>query len=113
MANKITQLRFPTIELSYIEGQEWSDNLIADLGSVTQLGIYALPGTKFRISQLESALDAEFMINGSGLFSMNTKERPINSIRLSKSSYDNAINNNHFIVLDLIYNEIEGVETNV
>ena len=48
MASKIKQIRYPGQELEFNEG--WSENIIANLGSVTQLGIYALPGTRFKIN---------------------------------------------------------------
>ena len=46
MASKIKQIRYSgQEELKFNEG--WSENIIANLGSFTQLGIYALPGTSF------------------------------------------------------------------
>ena len=43
------------------------------------------------------------MINGHGVFSIDLEERPITSISLHKESYNNVKNNNHFIIIDLLY----------
>lgn len=103
MASKIKQIRYyPGQKLKFNEG--WSENIIANLGSVTQLGIYALPGTRFKINQANSGSAEELIINGSGIFSINLEDRPITSISLAKASFDN-INQlgQHFIIIDLIY----------
>ena len=103
MASKIKQIRYPGQELEFNEG--WSENIIANLGSVTQLGIYALPGTRFKINQANSDSVEELIINGSGIFSINLEDRPITSISLAKASFDNIIplGKKHFIIIDLIY----------
>ena len=101
MASKIKQIRYPGQELKFNDG--WSDNIIANLGSVTQLGIYALPGTRFKINQANSGSEEELIINGSGIFSINLEDRPITSISLAKESFDNIQPGQHFIIIDLIY----------
>lgn len=101
MASKIKQIRYPGQELKFNNG--WSENIIANLGSVTQLGIYALPGTRFKINQANSGSAEELIINGSGIFSINLEDRPINSISLAKESFDNIQTSQHFIIIDLIY----------
>lgn len=108
MSSKIKQLRFPDIELEEKDFvDEWSENLIKDLGIVTSLGIYALPGSTFKINQTELIQNEEtLVINGLGTFSINTEEHPIKSIQLSKESYNLISSNNNFIILDLIYEEV-------
>ena len=101
MASKIKQIRYPEQELKFNEG--WSENIIANLGSVTQLGIYALPGTRFKINQVNSGSAEELIINGSGIFSINLKDRPIISMSLAEESYNNIKSGQHFIIIDLIY----------
>mgnify|MGYP003300334051 CR=1 FL=1 len=103
MAKKIAQLRFPGSSISFKDGASWSDNLVEDLGTIMQVGIYALPGTKFKISQNEGA-EVALIINGLGVFNMDVTDYPINSIKLSKSSYE-LISNNQFIIIDLVYEE--------
>lgn len=102
MAKKIAQLRFPGSSIDF-KNTDWSENLVENLGTIMQVGIYALPGTKFKISQNEGA-EAALIINGLGIFNMDVTDHPINSIRLSKSSYD-LMSNNQFIVIDLVYEE--------
>ena len=103
MASKIKQIRYPGQQkLKFNEG--WSENIIANLGSVTQLGIYALPGTRFKINQANSDSVEELIINGSGIFSINLEDRPITSISLAEASYNNVVQlGKHFIIIDLIY----------
>ena len=101
MASKIKQIRYPEQELKFNEG--WSENIIANLGNITQLGIYALPGTRFKINQANSSFAEELIINGSGIFSINLEDRPITSINLAKESFDNIQMGQHFIIIDLIY----------
>ena len=101
MASKIKQICYPGQELKFNEG--WSENIITNLGSVTQLGIYALPGTRFKINQANSGSAEELIINGSGIFSINLEDRPITSISLAEESYNNIKSGQHFIIIDLIY----------
>ena len=103
MASKIKQIRYHYLgqELKFNEG--WSENIITNLGSVTQLGIYALPGTRFKINQANSGSAEELIINGSGIFSVNLEDRPITSISLAEESYNNIKSGQHFIIIDLIY----------
>lgn len=102
MASKIKQIRYPEQELKFNNG--WSENIIANLGSVTQLGIYALPGTRFKINQANSGSAEELIINGSGIFSINLEDRPITSISLAEESFNNIIQlGRHFIIIDLVY----------
>ena len=104
MASKIKQIRYSgQEELKFNEGG-WSENIIAKLGSVTQLGIYALPGTRFKINQANSDSVEELIINSSGIFSINLEDRPITSISLAEASFDNIKQlGEHFIIIDLIY----------
>ena len=53
MNKKIKQFRFPEtlLEDNFFTEDGWSLNLIENLGLVTQLGIYALPGSRFKINQ--------------------------------------------------------------
>ena len=104
MASKIKQIRYPDPGQKLKFNGGWSENIIANLGSVTQLGIYALPGTRFKINQANSDSVEKLIINGSGIFSINLEDRPITSISLAKASFDN-INQlgQHFIIIDLIY----------
>ena len=113
MARKIKQIRFPghdidTWVLDQNTGKEWSSNLFEGLGSVIQLGIYALPGTEFRTNK---NIIQTFIMNGSGLFSLNTEEIPLRYLSLSKNSYDNIENGQNFIIIDLIYDDL-SVENN-
>lgn len=115
MANKIKQIRFPDqiiLEEQWIKdknsGNYWSPNLLENLGSVIQLGIYALPGTEFRTSE---NIEQTFIINGSGLFSLNTQQIPLNYLSLNKKSYENILKGQHFIIIDLIYKDL-GVQNN-
>lgn len=52
MNKKIKQFRFPEtlLEDNFFTEDGWSLNLIENLGPVTQLGIYALPGSRFKIN---------------------------------------------------------------
>ena len=111
MVRKIKQIRFPEQSGSIVFTDGWSNNLVQDLGNVVQLGIYALPGTQFRINQdvnINSLLNKELIINNSGLFSVNIEDNPIISIQLSENSYEN-IKEAHAIIIDLVYVE-RGVE---
>lgn len=108
MNKKIKQFRFPDPDLQFekdffTEDEEWSLNLIENLGPVTQLGIYALPGSRFKINQQQSSSVEELVINGHGVFSIDLEERPITSISVHKESYNNTKENNHFIIMDLLY----------
>lgn len=110
MASRIKQIRFPGYIINddqWIEDQSagkfWSPNLLEGLGSVTQLGIYALPGTEFKTNK---NIPQTLIINGSGLFSLNLEETPLNYLSLSKSSYDNIKQSQHFIIIDLIYEDL-------
>lgn len=100
MNKKIKQFRFPNDPITFTG--DWSDNLANDLGQITQLGIYALPGTKFKINQILSDSVEELIINGYGTFSIDVEDKPITSISLNRNSYNNA-NNNHFIIIDMVY----------
>jgi hypothetical protein len=82
----------------------WSHNLIADYGNVVALGIYGLPGTKFKVNQLNANTPETLVLNGSGLFSIDIEHRPITELRVHKDSID-LLNSNggHYLVLDLIY----------
>lgn len=103
MAIQFTQLRYPNDDaISFDINNIWSNNLIEGK-SVIQLGIYALPGTTFLINQDNKVRGEGLIINGTGIFQINTKEKPITSLRLNKNSYNNATTNNHFIIIDLIY----------
>lgn len=116
MASKIKQIRFPGYPISgddyWKQDQNtkkfWSPNLLKDLGSVIQLGIYALPGTEFRTNE---NIEQTLIINGSGLFSLNVEEIPLNYLSLNKDSYDNTVQSQHFIIIDLVYEEL-GVKNN-
>lgn len=81
----------------------WSENLIAGK-KVTELGIYALPGTKFAVNQKGN--DENLIINGSGIFNLTFGDRPITELYLSEDSYNLCKNSSHFIVIDLIYEEV-------
>ena len=110
MANKIKQLRFnSTNKPSFPEGEYWSVNLIEDYGVVTQLGIYALPGTLFQINQEHYSDYTALQINGSGIFSVNTKDYPIRSLQIHKESFQNSLETSQTVIIDLIY---EGVQDN-
>lgn len=113
MQKKIKQLRFDnsnSSEITFTNG--WSNNLIETLGPVIQLGIYALPGTRFKINQAQSYGEIEeLIINGYGLFSIDLENKPITTISLHQESYNNSKENNHFIIIDLIYIP-KGVEDN-
>ena len=73
-----------------------------------QLGIYALPGSRFRINQANTNKIEELIINGSGLFSINVQDRPINELSIWHEDYDKI--GNHYIVIDMIYEEVLGNE---
>ncbi len=103
MASKIKQLRFPGIDLTNWDQYNWSDNLLQNLGKVTQLSIYALPGTTFKINQNGNITGETLVINGSGKFNIDLADRPISDLRINKISYDNITNANHCIIIDLIY----------
>ena len=105
MNKKIKQFRFPEtlLEDNFFTEDGWSLNLIENLGPVTQLGIYALPGSRFKINQKQSSSVEELVINGHGVFSIDLEEHPLTSISIHKESYNNAKNNNHFIIIDVLY----------
>lgn len=103
MASKIKQLRFPEVVLTNWDQNDWSENLLQNLGKVTQLSIYALPGTTFKINQDSNTTGETLVINGSGRFSIDLADRPINDLRINKTSYDNIANADHCIIIDLIY----------
>lgn len=103
MASKITQKRYSGKEGELTFDKGWSENILENLGSVTQLGIYALPGTRFRINQISSDSPEELIINGSGIFSINLEDRPIVNISLNEDSFNNIKSGQHYIIIDLIY----------
>ena len=103
MASKIKQLYFPKIDEVTNWKDDWSDNLLQDLGKVTQLSIYALPGTTFKINQNSNVTGETLVINGSGRFNIDLADRPISDLRINKTSYNNITNANHCIIIDLIY----------
>ena len=91
MANKIAQLRFSEdSQLNFKNG--WSNNLLTDLGDVFRLGIYALPGTQFKINQENASSIETLIIGSSGFFNIETEKYPITNIQLSQTSYNNIIN---------------------
>ena len=98
MAKQIAQLRFPEMELTF--SNRWSTNLLDKYPGVTSLGIYALPGTKFT---LNNTTDPTLIINSSGLFSMTDLDPTLNNLYLHDSSYTMAQENNHFIIIDIVY----------
>ena len=99
----IAQIKYPAEKNlpSFTSG--WSKNLIAGK-KVTELGIYALPGTKFATKLKDEGSVANIIINGSGIFNMEHLE--ITELYLSEESYNLCINSSHFIVIDLIYEEV-------
>ena len=99
MAIQFTQLRYPSNNAPIFENG-WSNNLIAGK-NVIQLGIYALPGTEFLVNQDNKVKGESLKINGTGIFQINVEDRPITSLKLKESSYINI--NEHFIIIDLIY----------
>lgn len=78
--------------------------------TVEQLGINALPGTKFTIEDYENVKMKEtvqldtFQINNLGIFQLNVSEFPITHLHLDKASAELAVNS-HYIIIDLIYKE--------
>lgn len=105
MANKITQIRYTgDIEVDNLQFDNgWSNNIIEGLDNVTQLGIYALPGTRFKINQKNSDTVQDLIINGFGIFSINLKDRAIKNLNLSENSYNKIKDGSHFIIIDLVY----------
>ena len=106
MAKQIAQLYYdgnskpPFENGTQIEG--WSTNLLQGLGSVTQIGIYALPGTQFKINK---GSEQTFIIGSSGLFSLSINENPIKELYVNY----NLENTGHFIIIDLVYENMGGV----
>lgn len=109
MAKTIEQLCFFGDESIEFEENGYSTNLINGK-NVIQLGIYAVPGTKFRINQIDSDNSKDLIINGSGIFSMNIENRPITKLSIFKNSFENIANSQHQIIIDLITEEVLGVE---
>lgn len=105
MAKLIKQIRFPETTLDETNDftNGWSKNLIQDLGSVTQLGIYALPGTRFQINQTNINQAEPLIINGTGIFQIDVGDRYIDNLQLAQSSYRLVRNTTNYIVIDIIY----------
>ena len=106
MTRQFTQLRYigaNSEAISFESGSEWSNNLI-DGKYVVQLGIYALPGTKFLLNQDNKLMGENLVINNTGIFQIDIEDRPITSLRLNKNSYENlSENSGHVIIIDLLY----------
>lgn len=97
MANKIIQLRLGFGKEDNIKPNK---NLVANK-LVKELGIYGLPGTSFKINN-----NGTIMLNGSGLLSIGYENMPITSLILDSKSYDLINNNGHYLLIDLLYEEV-------
>lgn len=106
MAKRIAQLRLigdNTDSIEFIE--HWSTNLLTNK-EVLVLGIYALPGTRFKINHNNTQ---EIVIGASGIFTLSCEQKPLTTLYLNKHSYERLQSNTskHFIVIDMVYMEGE------
>lgn len=83
----------------------WSNNLFADNIVVMGIAIYAQPGTRFQINQLNDKVERTLVINTLGVFQMDVEDRPITGLFIKEEDRDQQ----HPIIIDYIY---QGVETN-
>lgn len=110
MAKQFTQLRYigeSTENINFADTNNntsnWSDNII-DKKYVTQLGIYALPGTSFLLNQANQPNGEQLIINNTGIFQIDVEERPITSLRIHKNSYKKLTEGlGHYIIIDIVY----------
>lgn len=101
MAKHIAQLRLPEHkdEIKFIDG--WSNNLLKGIAT-TILSIYGLPGTEFKITQNSNA--HTFILNNTGLFSINCEDYPITNLQLHEKGYENILASaGHLLTIDYIY----------
>lgn len=90
MAKKIKQIRDPE------QNCELLDNIYA-----VSLGIHALPGTTFKINQIDfEASTIPLIIGPTGNFSIECEEYPITSMKLIE-----IVNDSYPIIIDIIYEE--------
>lgn len=103
MAKRIAQFRLPEDKDDSIYSDEntWSTNILK--GPTTQLSIYGLPGTRFKIGETAD----DFILNNTGLFSIDLDElSPITQLYIDKTSYKNIVespNGAHLLVIDYVY----------
>ena len=96
---KIKQYIFPKLEDNLGDYNENTD--FASGKKIKQLGIYALPGTIFQINGEDNRL----VINGSGILQIDGEDVPITSLKLF--NYAAPMVENHFIIIDMVYEEVE------
>ena len=111
MASKIGQIRIPGYTSLSFNSEGWSQNLLGSAGPINKLGIYAVPGTVFKIKQEQQNFDEPTLltIGGTGLFSIDLDKHYISELYLSEASYKMLTEPaNHFIVIDYIYVEQEA-----
>lgn len=110
MAKQFTQLRYvgeAGENLTFLgdknEQLDWSNNIINEK-YVTQLGIYALPGTEFLLNQAKQPHGEQLVINNTGIFQIDVEDRPITSLRIGKDSYEKLQKETgHYIIIDVVY----------
>ena len=85
----------PNNEVTFSEGEMWSNNLLNLIGGgfVRQIDIYGIPGVKIyagpQISTSEDIGNKYLILGPSGRFNMSLEDGfLLNDIRISKESYD-------------------------
>lgn len=111
MAKHIAQFRLPDMALPlFNDGSQfkdgWSKNLLQ--GPASSLSIYGMPGTEFKITQNQSS--HSFILNNTGLFSVNFEEQPIKGLYLNSKNSNITTANilSHVLIIDYIYIDEEA-----
>lgn len=95
--------------LNLLDQSNWSKNLLENNMTVMGLSIYALPGTRFQMNQLNAKEPKVFIMNNTGVFQIDTAERPITNLYIHHKDFNNGVKN-FPIIIDIIYKEQGAIQ---